>query len=171
MQVGERQWLLRGAVFGLAIAVALITWLLTRGDGEEAGPEEARIVSVQELAELAGAAGYPIYWAGEIRGKEIQFVETGEGVSISYVNAVGEEPALTIASYPDVDATSSLESFANQPGSSKRYANGRGVIINSGEPANVYFASPDNRTQVEIYGAAPQRVQELALSTQVQPIG
>ena len=69
----------------MALIVGLVAWLATK-DGEDSSSSsipqagiDAQIVSVEELEELAASAGHPVYWAGEIPGKELEASESTEG--------------------------------------------------------------------------------------------
>jgi hypothetical protein len=178
---GNPRLLLRGGVVALAVVVALIAWLSTRGDsagGEEAAsppPSSSRIVSAAELGEVAVKLGQPVYWAGPQSGDELELTELGEGgTQVSYVpkgTEAGEGSALlTIGSYPLPDPKAALERFAGQSGAIVRRAkNGREVVSSEKNPTSAYFVSPDNSVQVEVYNPSPRRAMSLALSRRVQP--
>jgi hypothetical protein len=184
---GRNPRLLRAGVIAVAIVVALIAWLATRGGDSSSEPEPAstaaaappRIVTPAELREAAATLGQPIYWAGPMKGKELELRELGEGegVQVLYLpegTAAGEGPAnaLTIGSYPLSNPRSATEGFAERTGSSSRKASdGREVATSAESPTSVYFASPDNSVQVEVYDPSPQRAMSLALSGKVQPAG
>jgi hypothetical protein len=180
-QVNRRK-LLRWGIVALAAIVGVIAWLATRDNGDgssEPAPTEAvapRIVTVAELREAAVTLGQPIYWAGPMAGKELELSELGEGgVQVLYLpkgTEVGEQPAafLTVGSYPLPDPAAALEGFAKRPGSVvHRSPDGREVFASKQKPTNVYFASPDNTVQVEVYDSSPKRALSLALSGQVSP--
>jgi hypothetical protein len=178
--------LLRGGVIAVAVAVALIAWLATRGS-DESSPEPApaaeasapRIVTVDELREVAAKLGQPIYWAGPVAGKELELKELGEGggTQILYLPngteaGQGSAKSLTIGSYPLPNPEKALEGFAERPGSSSRTASdGREVVSSATAPTSVYFTSPDNSVQVEVYDPSPQKAMSLALSGKVEPAG
>jgi hypothetical protein len=182
----DRRKLLRGGVIAIAVVVALIAWLATRGDdsgsSEPATPEaEAaapRIVTVDELRKAAAALGQPIYWAGPVAGKELVLKELGEGgVQVLYLPegteaGEGSAKSLTVGSYPLPDPEKALEGFAKRKGSTARQASdGREVVASAESPTSVYFTSPDNSVQVEVYDPSAQRAMSLALSGKVQPAG
>lgn len=179
----DRRRLLRWGVVGIAVLVGLIAWLTTRGgdDESESAPVEAgapRIVTVAELREAAATLGQPIYWAGPEAGKELELKELGEGgVQVVYVpegTEPGQEPAkaLTIGSYTLPDPAGALEAVAKRPGEIVRQASdGREVVTSEESPTNVYFVSPDNSVQVEVYDPSAKRAMNLALSGKVQPAG
>ncbi|MGA8745184.1 MAG: hypothetical protein WB507_04905 [Solirubrobacterales bacterium] len=82
----------------------------------------------------------------------------------------GSIEVLTVSSYPLSDPTTSLQGFAKRPGAVVRHANDGSEVVSSKErPTSVYFASPDNSVQVEVYDPSPQRAMSLALSGRVQP--
>ncbi len=179
MEGGNGRWLLRGAVVALAVVVGFIAWLATREEGGESpmpAQSGSRIVSASELSETAAGAGHPVYWAGPEAGKSLELIEATAGPQVRYVPAgteAGKGPAasLTIGSYPLPDATASLRGFATRPGSIVRHgAGGREVVSSAARPTSVYFASPDNRVEVEVYDPSPRRAMSLALSGRVRPV-
>lgn len=178
----KQRLLLRAGVIGLAVVVALIAWLSTRGgdsgNEESAAPEHSsgRIVSSAELGETAATLGQPVYWAGAQAGNQLELTELSEGgTQVRYVpegTEVGEGSAalLTIGSYPLPNPKKALEGFAKRPGSIVRHAkDGTEVVSSEESPTSVYFVSPDNSVQVEVYDPSPQRAMSLALSGRVQP--
>lgn len=180
----ERQKMLRWGVVGLAVLVAVIAWVATRGDDGDSGEAEstagfeAKIVSEAELEEIAGESGHAVYWAGPIEGTELEASESEDGgVQVRYLDE-GEEPGgdragtLTIGSYPLADATKALEGFAERPGAIVRESDEVGEVVSNPEaPSSVYFASPDGSLQIEVYDPSPARAMSLARSGEVQPIG
>lgn len=179
-----RRRLLRGAVVLAAVVVALVAWLATRGGGTTttttAAPEAAgrQIVSRHELAELSRVVEQPIYWAGPQAGTELEVSDLGEGngLQVSYLpegTETGKEPAdvLTVGSYPLGDPAAAVEAFGKRPGGIVRHApDGREVVSSAERPTSVYFASPDNRVEVEVYAASAERAMRLALSGRVEPV-
>jgi hypothetical protein len=176
---------LRLAVVGLAVVVALIAWLATRGgDSDSSEPEPVaaaappRIVTVAQLREVAATLGQPIYWAGPIAGKELELKELGEGgAQVLYLPegteaGKGSPKSLTIGSYPLDNPEKALAGFAERPGSSSRQASdGREVVVSKTAPTSVYFTSPDNSVQVEVYDPSAQKAMSVALSGKVEPAG
>lgn len=179
MEVGDRPWLLRGAVLGLALAVGLVAWLATREDDEAPAPAEAaeaRIVSEAELPGLGADAGQPVYWAGPMPGAALEATVLAEqgGVQVRYLEEGTEAGAgsLTVGSYPLPDPAGAVDNLAAQPGAIvRRSGEGRTVVANAAQPTSVYFASPDNSVQVEVYDPSPARALRLALSPRVRPAG
>jgi hypothetical protein len=167
----------------LAIVVAIVAWVATRdgGDGSsettttEPGPP--RIVTAAELQEAAADLGQTIYWAGPIEGKELELSELSEGARVRYLpegTEAGEGSAtvLTVGSYPLADPEAALADVSSRSGAIVReLPDGRPVVTNESNPSSVYFASPDNSVQVEVYDPSAKRAMNLALSSKVQPIG
>jgi len=180
MEMGDRPWLLRGAVIGLALLVGIVAWLATEDDDETAATPaavaEVRIVDEGELVGLSAEVGQLVYWAGPIEGTELEATELPEqrGVQVRYLEegaeAGSEEAAaLTVGSYPLADPTEAIDAIAAEPGAIVRTSRGgRKVVASAERPTSVYFASPDNSVQVEVYDPSPARALRLALSPRVR---
>jgi hypothetical protein len=175
--------MLRVGIVALALIVGVIAWLATRG-GDDTTPAasssglEAKIVSSEELEELAASAGHAVYWAGPIPGKEMEASETAEGdFQVRYLDegteaGGGGAGVLTIGSYPLPDPVAAVEGFAGRKGSITRSsADGREVVTSTEKPTSVYFASSDGSVQVEVYDPNAQQAMNLALSAKVRPVG
>jgi len=181
MGEGNRQWLLRGTVVALALVVALIAWRATDEGDEEAaaGPETtSRIVSAGELSDVVAAVGHLVYWAGPMPGTVLAVSEGAEGVvQIRYLedeSQLEEEGGefLTIGSYPLPDPAAASASLAESPGAIvKRSPAGVELVATAENPSSVYFASPEDTIQVEVYDPSPKRAMALALSGRVRPVG
>ncbi|HWM55694.1 MAG TPA: hypothetical protein VNO20_09930 [Solirubrobacterales bacterium] len=181
MEVGNRPWLLRGAVIGLALVVGVVAWLGTKDDDETPASTteaaEVRIVSEEELAGLGADAGQAVYWAGPVGGTELEVTNLAEqgGVQIRYLEegaeaGSGGADVLTVGSYPLPDPAGAIDGLTAEPGAIVRTSDdGRQVVANAERPTSVYFASPDNSVQVEVYDPDPARALRLALSSQVRP--
>jgi hypothetical protein len=167
--------LLRAGVLTLALLVGLATWLVTRDDDSREEPGGiGRIATLEELREVRDTLGQPIYWAGPIPFSRVELRELDHGVQLIYLpldGPTGEEPpkTLTVGSYPLPDPAKAVEGFARRPGSVvRRAADGRELVFSRGTPTSVYFASPDNTVQVEVYAPSPR--QALDVAGGVQPI-
>jgi hypothetical protein len=180
MGVGDRPWLLRGALLGLALVVGVVAWLANRDSGEDektaAAVSGPRIVSTTELQDLAGRGESPIYWVGPMPGKSIELSKKEGGTSIRYLDKgaeVGKRRGafLTVVTFPMDKPAAALRRFAAEPGVVIRTApNGRRLFTSKSGPTNYYFAGPDGKTQVEIYDPSPRRSFRLASSEEVQPV-
>ncbi|HSR95398.1 MAG TPA: hypothetical protein VLK56_11085 [Solirubrobacterales bacterium] len=178
--------MLRIGIVALALIVGVVAWLVTRGDGGGSNPApasasaglEAKIVSPEELGELALSAGHAVYWAGLLPGKELEASETAEGdVQVRYLDegteaGGGGAGVLTIGSYPMADPVAAMEGFAKRDGAIVRHSGeGREAVTSVEKPTSVYFAAADNSVQVEVYDPSYKRAMSLALSPRVQPVG
>ena len=181
MSAGKRPWLLRGTVLGLALVVGVVAWLATRDDDSAPAPApelEPRIVTTQELRSIVAVTGHTVYWAGPMPGTSLEATESADGsVQVRYLEEgaeAGEQPAafLTVGSYPLPDPSGALDGFAKRQGSVMHHSpDGRKVFVSKQKPTSVYFASPDNTVQVEVYDPSPKRALSLALSGRVSPAG
>ncbi len=175
-----RRRLLRATVLAVAIAAALVSWLTSRESGGGAAETESafgpRVVGVGELREIAATAGRPVYWAGRVAGRAMAVRELSReaGIQVLYLPPGGDAAAarsLTIGSYPLPDPAGALATVARRPGSIvRRGAGGRRVVTTERSPTSVYFASPDNSVQVEVYDPSPALAMRLALSGRIQPV-
>lgn len=176
--------ILRVGIVALALIVGVIAWLATRGDDSDTAPTasstefEAKIVSGEELEELAASAGHAVYWAGLVPGKEMEASETAQGdFQVRYLDegteaGGGGAGVLTIGSYPLPDPIAAVEGFAGRKGSITRSsADGREVVTSVEKPTSVYFASSDGSVQVEVYDPSAKQAMSLALSAKVRPVG
>jgi hypothetical protein len=173
--------MLRWGVLGLAATVALIAWLVTRGDdppGLVSHGTAARIVSSAELREAEVELGRPIYWAGPLPGKELELEELGEaGVLVRYLpegTAAGERSAkvLAIGSYPLPDPEAALRSLAARKGSLvRRPRGGSPIVVNRSAPGSAYLTDPRNEVQIEVHDPSLQRAISLARSGRLRPAG
>lgn len=178
-----RPWVLRGLVIALAIVVGALVYMAVSGGDEEsepvAAPEalEARVVSEEELEEIAAEAEQPVYWAGEIEGTELELTEEGGSVLVRYLEE-GDEPGaaraqrVAVGSYALPNPRKALNTFAETPGATVENVEGVGRVVISPEARkNVFFVDPDNEVQVEVYAPSAKRAIALVRSGQVQPIG
>lgn len=165
-----------------ALAVVLGVLIAGGGDDEEEAAEappttSSRIVSPAELRSTAAVSPTPIYWVGERPGTEIELTEESDGsIYVHYLDEgaeVGQDQAsfLTIGNYPQQDPAGELAKVASRPGAVVRDGEDGLKVIGSREnPYSVYFASPDNTVQVEVYDPAKGGA-DLVLSGEVEPAG
>jgi hypothetical protein len=178
-----RRRLLRAAVLVVGVAAALVSWLASRESGSGTGGTEPvpasgpRVVSVAQLREIAATAEQPVYWAGRVAGRAMAVRELSQeaGIQVLYLPASGGADAaarsLTVGSYPLPDPAGAVATVAGRPGSIvRRGAGGRRVVTARRSPTSVYFASPDNSVQVEVYDPSPALAMRLALSGRILPV-
>lgn len=135
-------------------------------DAQLEGP---RLVTAEELAAVATDRG-PVYWAGEREG---QVIELTLGTSATFVRYLApeaevgaDEPALTVATYRDIDGFGSLE------GSESTVMAQSGAIIYApaDNPESVYFAFPGATFQVEVFSPVPDEAATLTDDGAVRPV-
>jgi len=56
-----------GALIALAVAVALVAWLVTRDNGDSATPPNVTAVSPSQIKTLAASVGYAVFWSDRSR--------------------------------------------------------------------------------------------------------
>jgi hypothetical protein len=166
-------------VFGVALVVALVAWRATDGEDEEApvvSETTLRIVSAGGLGDVAAEAGHPVYWAGPMLGMVLAVSEDPEGnIQIRYLDdeaQLEEEGSefLAVGSYPLPDPAAATANIAAGGGAIVKPGPGGVKLVASREnPNSVYFASPDNSVQVEVYDPSPARAMALARSGRVVP--
>lgn len=183
---GANPWALRIAVIALALSVGFLVWAVTRDDDEGPAPApvsvaeqaEARIVSEEELADLATTVGHPIYWVGPIPETELEVAEIEEGsILVRYLEdgagaGEGQADFLAVGSYSVDDAEGAIKELAAGPDAIVRKGtDGREVVTTKSRQTNVYFADSETNLQIEVFDPSPKRAMELAQSDQIEPIG
>lgn len=170
-------------MIALAVVVGVVAYVATRGGddeeparGAEAG--EARIVSEEELADIASTAEYPVYWVGPLPDTELELTDSGEaGVLLRYLREDDEVGAaiadrVAVGSYPLQNPEKALDNFAERPGAIVGDAPEVGrTVTNARARTSVYFVDPGNEVQVEVYAPTPKRAMSLIRSGQVVPVG
>ncbi len=162
----------------LAVAVAVIGFLLISGGDDDQGAEGPTIVTTDELEEIAEDAERPIYWAGERPGTLLVYERTEDGlVYVRYVAADAEayDPSksfLTVGTYTVDDAVKDLEEVAEGENTIRNdLPDGGLVVINTERPSSAYVAYPGAEEQVEVYAPDPRRAFRIATSGEIVPIG
>lgn len=161
----------------LAVAVAVIAFLLLRGDDNGGGPVEPTVASGEDLRELAEDAGHEVYWAGERPNTRIEFEEADDGlVYVRYLPETGDPAAdrdrsLTIGSYPVGDAIAGLEVVAGRKGTTRQELPGGALVVtNENRPTSVYLAYPGSPIQIEVYDPDSAKAMQVAVSGDVIPL-
>jgi hypothetical protein len=171
----------KALVIVLALVIGAVAWLVARdtGSGVQTAPplSDVSLVDESEFGSVAQNAGHAVYWVGPQDGTNVELTKQPEGgVRIRYPDddlaaAQGSTETLTIGSYPRADANAELDDFAARPDVVvRRSPDGRRVVLSRQRPTSVYFASPDNGVEVEVYDPSPQRAVAVALSDEVLPM-
>lgn len=126
--------------------------------GAPAGTVAPRIVTADELRAFAAAEDGPVYWAGERAGARYELTRTADGrVYVRYLAAGTEAGStdagfLTIGTYPQADALSTLKATAARRGSTDVAVGGGGAgAVLRGSPDSVYLAYPGVAAQIEVF--------------------
>jgi hypothetical protein len=176
-----------GAVLAVALAVALLVWLLfLKGDGgEDSEPattsgttsKSVSLVSEQELLKALEGVGYPVYWAGPRLGVEYEVQRLPEGRTYVRYLPEGEEiesktPFLTVGSYEQPDALKSIRNLGSKPGAILVSVAGGGSAYAEGTDAtSAYMAFPGVDTQIEVFDPQGGRALRLIRSGAIVPVG
>ena len=171
----------KGLVIVLALVIGACAWLVVRDvgdDGAQTAPPlgDVSLVDETEYGSVGQNAGHIVYWVGPREGMNVELTKQPEGVQIRYPDedlaaGQGSIEALTIGSYPMENARAEIARLATRPDAVvRRSPDGRRVVLSKRRPTSVYFASPDNSVEVEVYDPSPQRALALALSDDVLPM-
>lgn len=175
----------RRRTLGIAISAVLVLAALVLALHDGAGGEESeateiapRLVDVDELAELEGALGHPVYWAGERPPDRLELKrEAGGNVFLRYLPPGVEagdarQDFLTVGTYPLVDPVEALRRTAAESGSSLRTAaDGAALLVSPSSRGSVYLAYPGSDLQIEVYDPSPGRALRLIRSGAIGPVG
>ena len=176
-----------GAVLAVALAVALLVWLLfIKGDGDDgsqtaAAPETSgrsvALVPESDLLEALEGVGYPVYWAGARLGVEYEVLRLPEGRTyIRYLpegeKVESERPFLTVGSYEQPGALKSIRNLGSKPGAILVSIPGGGSAYAEGTDAtSAYMAFPGVDTQIEVFDPQGGKALRLIRSGAIVPVG
>jgi hypothetical protein len=178
----RRQEIRVGAVIAVAVAIALVVWLVAvRGGGSSKPKTTASIApsaaSPDRLRSLANDVGHPIYWIGRATGTTYELTKTPSGrVYVRYLSggaSVGTQDAsfTFVGTYPFSDAYGALKSLAKKTTDKSFSAPGGGVAVYAkSAPTNIYLAYPGSSVQIEVYDPSPSHARELITSGRVAPV-
>jgi hypothetical protein len=166
------------AVIVLAIAAGVVAWLLLRDEGGSDIPVgKPRIVSAQQLSDLASSEGHPVYWAGALPKTRLELTKTKNGnVYVRYLGPKDQtgDPHpnfLTVGTYPLENAFGALTRASKRPGAVVAHTpDGALVVTAKALPTSVYIAYPQSGLQTEVFDPSPKRARDLAVSGKIQPI-
>lgn len=168
-----------GAVIAVAIAVAIVLWLLLRDNGNNnttkaaGGPVSA---SESDLRAVPDSVGYPVFWAGSKSGYTYELTKTTKGVFVRYLPPgvpLGDNHPkyTTIASYPFKNAFAATRKTGKKKGAITRSLPGGGIAIaNDSEPKSVYVSFPGTNVQVEVFDPSSARARRIAFTGRVVPV-
>ncbi len=126
-------------------------------------------MSAAALANLARAAGHPIYWVGSRSGDTYEVTRSSGGdVYIRYLpagTAVGDPRSrfVAVGTYPRRNAYDVINRDATEPALFVADLAGGGVAVTRpAHPKSVYVAYPGVDAIVEIYAARPGEARKIA---------
>jgi hypothetical protein len=168
-----------GAIIAVAIAIALIIWLIVKDDNNDSGTPSAppaSAASVDQLRDAQSSVGHTVYWAGSRAGFTYELTEVGGNVFIRYLPGgvgIGDPRPnyLTVGTYPKRNALKSLKRLARHPGTSSTNLSRGGIAVwGDTRPQSVYFSYPGADVQIEVYDPSASRARRLVRSGRVKPI-
>jgi hypothetical protein len=159
------------ALLAVAAAAAVAVFALQADDA----PDPAAAVSRDELVALARARETPVYWAGEISGRELELTTTADGTFVRYlpagVPAGDDRRTLTIATYPVRDAYATATAQAKTEGMTSRETRNGGLAVWSrAQPTSVYVAFAGVPQLIEVYAPNAAEARRLALSGRIRRV-
>jgi hypothetical protein len=177
----SRRRLRLAIVFGVAIVIGLLAWLLLR-DGDSNNNESAAgptAASVTDLQGLPAEVGHPVYWAGP-RSRETSTYElsrlANRNIYIRYLPrntplGVPRPDYLVVGTYPFRNPLPALRRIARRPDALSKQLKGGGLVVsNSADAQNAYFAYPGEEVQVEVFHPRPGRAYKLVTAGRVVPV-
>lgn len=169
-----------GTVIAVALAIAFVAWLLTRGDegnSSSAGGAPAVAASLTDLKKLPASAGHQVYWAGRKPGNTYELTQTSRGdIYIRYLPSgvkVGDNRPnfLTVGTYPHPNAFATVTKASKRNGEFVSKIAGGGLAVASRKvPTSVYFAYPGSNYLIEVFHPSPAQARRVVLSGNVRPI-
>ena len=152
--------------------MTLVAWLIivSRSSPEPAPtPIGPVVLSEQSLRKLAAGTAQPVFWAGSRAGYHYQLTKTDKGyIYVSYLGKHGRDAELTVATYPYLAGLKALQLVRGVQ--LLQLPEGAGGFVDPRDASHVHLAYPDMNYQIEIYGASPARVLQLARSGAVRQI-
>jgi hypothetical protein len=163
---------------GLLAAVAVVAFLVLRGDDGDSNPEPTNGpegITQQGLQDLADSVDHQVWWAGPRPGTRYELTIADDGnIFVRYLSPdtpVGSQDvaSLTVGTYPAAGAN--LQKAAERPGArTGQTPDGALVVTNSSNPTSVYIGYPDDDHQVEVFDPDPKVAFDLATSGAIVPI-
>ena len=179
----RRQEVRVGAVIVVALAIAIVVWLVAVRDGGSSSPKTTTIsptaATPDRLRALAKDVGHPIYWAGAAANMTYELTQTSSGrIYVRYLpSGVGVGTSRSgytiVGTYPVDNAYDVLNELARKDGESSFPApRGGFAVFGKATPTNIYLAYPDEKNvQIEVYDPSPQRARSLIDSGRIAPVG
>jgi hypothetical protein len=163
----------------VAVAVAIVVWLLVRDDGPGSSSRRAPAVGVsfEKLSAIAATVPHPVYWAGAQPGSTYELTRTGDDrIYIRYLPP-GTKPGsargdfVTVGTYAQHDAFETLKATARAQHAETIPLGGGGLAFqDTNRPTSVYAAYPGSDYQVEVFAPSGGRALELVRAGKLAPV-
>jgi hypothetical protein len=175
-----------GAVVAIAIAAALVVWLVVvRDDSGSSSAETPHVAAIpavaaspERLHDLSVEAGRPVYWLGPRADQTYELTRTPlDRIYVRYLPSgvtVGTTEAKypLVGTYPVDNAYDVLKQLAKRSGESSFSApKGGFAVYSTDRPTNIYLAYPGSDVQIEVFDPSAEHARELVTSGQVVPVG
>jgi hypothetical protein len=163
------------AIVVLAALVGVVAWLILRPNDESTPAGEATAYSADGLRARAAQLDQPLYWIGALENRTYELTRAPTGFYLRYlpegVDAGDPQPALTVGTYPMVNAYAVLQDAARRPGATTYDVPPGGIgVINKARPSSAYVAFPGSNFQIEIFAPKSSVAAQLASSGRVRPV-
>jgi hypothetical protein len=167
------------AVIVVAVAAAILIWLLMRGNSASNTPpvkKSVAAVSEQGLKTLAASLPGQIFWKGPQPGTTYELTQTSTGREfVRYLPAgtkVGTGQRYPfVATFPFSNAFAATQAVASKPSSVKVAAGPNAVAFYSRSlPTNVYLAFRGSNYQIEVFDTNAARAQQLVAHGQIAAV-
>jgi len=161
----------------LALAAALILWLVLRDDDGSSASSSAKAVSVDQIRNLAASVGHPVYWVGPRDSVTYELTRQKDGtIIIRYLpqgTRVGDKkPYLSVATYPFGGAYPALQKVARKSDSASFKIPGDGLAVFAKRyPQSIHVAYPGASHQAEVYDPERGAAAELLKSGELTALG
>lgn len=163
----------------VVLAGALVLWLALKGDDDKSSSsgQPPRIVTSAELRDIAKGLGFPLYWAGPLKGTRIEYTAAADNrYFVRYLTGSAEagdkrRAFVTVGTYPSKGAYDTVVSASKVPtATSAKTQSGALVVNDTRRPRSVYFSFPGADFQVEVYAPSPSRARRLVLDGTVRRV-
>jgi len=165
----------------LAVALLALSWVSgARDDAPGATASAASapgpvLLSPDQLAGVAAAAGHSLYWAGARGLSRVELTTVGRDLYLRYLpdgQAAGATtPYLTVGTYAKADAYTGLVTASTVSGAkSEKLRGGAFLVQPAGRATSAYFAFPGSALLIEVYDPTPGAAYRLVESGAVQPV-
>jgi hypothetical protein len=170
------------AAIGVALAVALVVWLVARPGDSNSKISSSRTqpvaASVGDLASVAGSLKHQLYWIGQKSGFTYELTKAKSGnVWVRYLptgTQIGDTRAnfLTVGTYPEKNAFQSVQAATKRKGAvAVTTPNGGAAVRYTQRPSSIFVAYPGSNLLIEVFDPSPQTALDVVTSGALRTIG